>query len=847
MLRKFWCEKVTDNDVIQFVVLPAGGGGSNIGRFVATIAVMAFAAWAPAGLFGMTAGTLGAGAVSGAIGLVGSALVNAILPATAASMGSGYSTQGASPTYSVSAQGNSARIGSPIPVQYGRLRAYPDFAAQPYVEYAGNEQYLYQLFCIGQGYYNIEQIRIEDTPIGNFKEVTTEIVKPGSALTLFPANVETSSEVSGQELPNPSVQVTVIPSPGPLIPDREIRELTPVYLGPFVANSSGTYANKLAVDIVLPRGLFRMNKKGHVKTKSLSFRVQAQEIDNSTGVATGSWVTLGNYTITKGTTTPQRLTYRYSVAKGRYRVRVARTDEKDTANNVGHDISWAGLKAYLVSDKTFPGMTLLAVRIRATNNISSAASRKVNVIATRMLPTWNPTSGWSGNVATRNPAWAIADILRSKFGGRLIDSYIDLDSLRSLSLICDERKDYFDYRFDSKTTVWDAITTVGLSCRTKPYMQGGLVRLFRDQKQTVPVGMFSMRNIVKNSFSVNYVMPTDDTADAVEVEYYDYRLWSYKTVMAKMPDSEQENPITLSLNGITNREQAYREGMYQAACNRYRRRIITFTTGMEGFIPSIGDLCYIQHDMPQWGQSASVKSYSESSKVLVLSEPLKWKSGQTHYISLRRYNGTVNGPISATRGGNDNEVILAESPDFQVRDGAFGEATHVSFGWGDTWSIPAICTGVSPKSMNTVELTFVGESDAVHTAETGVIPPEPQYTQLDASAMRPKVTGLIAVASVENTYDALLSWEPSPGATTYYIEQSSDLNTWTRCGDTSSTSYTCTALGGAMTYFRVAAFNMAMGDWSIAAYSIGHLKFWSADDTTSMWSDDDTFDMWNDI
>ena len=46
-------------------------------------------------------------------------------------------------------------------------------------------------------------------------------------------------------------------------------------------------------------------------------------------------------------------------------------------------------------------------------------------------------------------------------------------------------------------------------------MQGGILRAVRDQAQSVPVAMYSMRNIVRGSFSIDYLLPTDATADAV--------------------------------------------------------------------------------------------------------------------------------------------------------------------------------------------------------------------------------------------------------------------------------------------------------------------------------------------
>jgi len=59
--------------------------------------------------------------------LAGSAAINALLPVPKP-----FSLPNPSPTYSLQAQGNSARLEQPIPVQYGRMLAWPDFAAQPY-------------------------------------------------------------------------------------------------------------------------------------------------------------------------------------------------------------------------------------------------------------------------------------------------------------------------------------------------------------------------------------------------------------------------------------------------------------------------------------------------------------------------------------------------------------------------------------------------------------------------------------------------------------------------------------------------------------------------------------------
>ena len=830
VLRKDWGKPLDETDIVNFVILPQGGGGSNPLRVVAMIAVMAFAGYAGplagAWAFGSTyAGSVIGGYIAtAAIGLVGSALVNALIPEKTALSSSGYSSAASSPTYSLSAQGNASRIGEVIPVQYGRHKCYPDFAASPYLEYAGNEQYLYELFCIGLGEYDISDIRIEDTPITNFEEVEVQVINPGQPLTLFPANVETSNEVSGQEL--------------------ETNET----VGPFVANVAGTTANRLAVDVVCSRGLYLVDKKGRMGTLSITFRIDARAIDDI-GQATGDWVTLGTHTISGATSTPQRRSYSYPVSNGRYEVRAIRLDTKNTSTSAGHEIDWTGLKAYLVdAGNVYEGMTLLAIKMRATNNLSSTTSKKINVIATRKLKTWHPDTGWSATtVATRSIAWAFADACKSDYGGKLADRQIDLQALYELDQVWTERGDRFDYRFDVKSTVWEALQTIARAGRAKPYRQGGMVRIVRDQEQTVPSGMFTMNNIVRDTFAVDYLMPTDETADAVEIEYYDERIWQWKTVLCQMPDSIAEEPVSVKLLGVTNREQAWREGIYMAACNRYRRRMISLTTEMEGFIPTIGDLCYISHDMPQWGQSSVVKAYDAETNTLTLSEKMEWQDGAVHKIALRRRDGTAFGPVTVTKGGTEYQIVMDADValDFSLSTGEDMEPTYCTFGWLETWTQPARVLSCKPSGMYKVAIELVGEDDAVHLADQGIYPEETVHSQLPGEVTRPVITGLIVRSMPGDVSTALLSWNPAPWATSYDIEQSADLVTWTRSGDTTAPAFATKAIYENATYFRVRGVGTATGPWVMIAYATGADYMWDADEDTLMWDEDETTPMWN--
>lgn len=892
VLRRDWDLPVERGDVITVIVLPqGGGGGSNPLKIILMLAVMWIAPYAAGYLntaLGLGLGATGISVLAGAIGLVGNMLINALIPPPKPPTPQQAQALAApSPTYNLQAQGNMARLDAAIPVHYGRTVAYPDFAAMPYAEYAGNEQYLYQLFCLGQGEYEIEAIRIEDTPIGNFDEIETQIVQPGGTLTLFPANVVTSPEVAGQDAAGKmtgatysqsGITITVTKPAHGLVTGKQIYldftsgtapgggytvatvptadtftvtaasattsgncEIQP-YVGPFTANAATTTANTLGIDIVLPRGLYHANTSGGLDSVQIGFVVELRKIDDS-GAPLGAWFVAGNESLNIATTTPQRYSYRYGVPLGRYEARLRRTTEKQTDTTYGNDLAWGGLRAYLPDDRQYGDVTLIAMRMRASNNLSQQASRKVNVIATRKLRTWNGVN-WTAPVATRSIAWAFADAAQNTvYGGKLADSRVDLSGLLALDSVWTARGDYFDARFDNTLTLWEGLVKIATAGRAKPFMQGGILYVARDQAATLPVALYSMRNISRGSFSVEYIMPTDDTADAVEVVYFDNTAWQPRRVTAKLPGSVAARPAKIDLFGVVDRGQAYREGLYQAASNKYRRRLIKFGTEMEGFLPALGDLIAIQHDMPQWGQHAEAVAWNDATNTLTLSEPMTWGAG-THYIGLRAKDGGLDGPIVVTQGANAYEVVLATEPAFQPYTGGDYERTHVVFGWGETWRQLARVVSVTPRGLHQAEILAVNEDPSVHTADQGVITPPINSSQLPNLFTAPVVLGLTVRSSASDPDTMLLSWQAAPGADHYLIEQSSDGQTWTRAGDTAANNYIARALYGNATLLRVAAVGLTRGPWVTISYASGADYMWNANDATPMWNVLDTVPMW---
>lgn len=675
-------------DIVVYRVLPTGGGGNGSLQTVIGIVLIVVGAWTT------NPGLIAAGA---------SFLVSGLLaPPSIAPITGPTSIEAPSPTYNIQLAGNAARLGQPIPVLYGRHIINPDFAAQPYQEFGLNDdQYYHALLSFGvMERFTLESIMIDDTLLSHFTDFEVQYIGPqypGTALTLVNAAVVTAPEVAGQEL------VAGVP------------------VGPFAVNGAGLRAEKLGIDVTCPKGLYFANDSGALTPKTVSFFFEARPINDS-GTSGGDWFPLsGIESITLAQNSPVRRTYLYTVPAGRYEVRGQRTDTKDTNARAGHELSWAGLRGYLNPNVPLdPNANFVAIRIKANNQLSGFSQRKIALVVQRWLPTWRPDTGWSAPVATSNPAWALADVLRNTvYSTGVQDSRIDLMSLWQLSLTWETRRDEFNGVFDKRVTMWSALQTIARCGRARPIMRGSVFTFVRDDKQTLPTAKFTTRNIERGSFSVDFSFTDDDDVDGVEVSFFNSAAWAVD--YARWP-ADSLHPAQVSIQGITNRNQALREAAYMWADIRFRPNSLVFTTELEGFLPAFGDLIAVQHDVTGWGQAGDIESFDGVQAVLT--ENVTWSVGN-HYIMLINEQGDPKGPYLVVPGEERRSVQFIELPDpADIYTGTERERTRFAFGPGNAFAKMCKVVGISPRE-NTVQITAVIEDNRVHEEDPALFAPVP--------------------------------------------------------------------------------------------------------------------------
>lgn len=819
LLRRHWSRRrIAANDNLRFVSHPLGGQGGPSGKqiigLVALIALTAFSGGIAGAILGPTLantallGSLTFGqALAGGIVLGGALLINALTAPKPGATNTPGSTQ--DQIYTVQAQGNIAKLGQPLPVRYGREKVFPDFAATPWGEFVGNDQYLNILLSWGMGTADYEQMYISDTPFWNptdgvsaaFSSAQIAFYAPGETVTLFPVNVSQSDEVTGQQLPHGT--------PGD-------------WIGPFVANPSATDTYQLAIDFVFPAGCFTTDDNGNTIAYSVELQAEIQEVDDA-GAPIGDPVTQSPISRTYSSRSPIRDTYLIPVTDGRYQVKFRRNSAVPEDTKGAADVVWAGLRAYLRGSSAFADVSTIAIRIKATE--STQGSYKFGVLGTRKLPVWNGSAFVTQ--ATRNPFWAFLDsVTNTQYGSRHPVSKTDFNAIFNAAVAADERGDHFDYSFVTAMAVpdaWDKILTVA---RSRHCWLGDTVSVVRDEWSDVPSLMLTDREIVRDSMNVTFTMLGPDDPDAVSIEYIDENTWLPAQVQYP-PESvlfTAINPETKRLDGILNRSHAFRECAFYYLQSIYRRENVSIGSEYEGRAITFGQTLRIQSELPQnYGFGGAVEE--NAAGTLTLNPAPTWDEDNQNFIRLRRPNGKWFGPVNVAKGDDDGHAVLNPTDLATVEsqqgitlanallreDG--GEYPSFEFGTAENQSRVVKVLSGQP-SGDHCTLNLVVDDERVHTTDLGD-PPVLPVGQFPANSQTPLIAGLNA-QWVSDVLEPKLgaSWFPAAGALYYRADVSYDQGeSWIQVYEGVDNKFTTVVARSALT-LRVQAVGVLPGPYS---------------------------------
>jgi sugar lactone lactonase YvrE len=300
----------------------------------------------------------------------------------------------------------------------------------------------------------------------------------------------------------------------------------------------------------------------------------------------------------------------------------------------------------------------------AQNGLTDSAAKRFFVKGTAYTDVYNPTTHTWSQQANRNPVWAACDLMRASYGGGYSDAYLDLDNLAAWAQWCDDNEVYFDYCFDSKSDIYSQIAVCLRVMRAVPVFPLNKLRLIRDEPVEIPTLVFTKENILNDSFQLQYKGVTDDDYDGYKLSYTDETTDDTETVTCVLNGYAGVKLKSMTIPGITNRERAYRQGMYELSVELENRASISFDTNLTGWTGLPGDVAYVNYPIFGGNTSGCIKAISGTTIQLDCNVNLN-----STYPNILKIRSQLDGSILGTytvhyaEAGNYNMLELDSAPD----------------------------------------------------------------------------------------------------------------------------------------------------------------------------------------
>lgn len=585
VLREDWHKCYPkDGQVIEVV----GDLGRSALMMVAVIALtiwtggMFAAVAAGAGIAGM--GAVASYAVIAGIQVAGSLLINKVLGPKPP--GSPDTSQGPE-AYTLNSTQNQLRQHGAVGILFGRQRYAPDLLGKPYSYFDRDDMYMAMHMCWGIGVGRVESLRNGDTSIYDYDDAAKEwhsgfSEMPQDEIPLF-GNVDSQPGGSMQQ------QDELL----------TVTRTTSVDTVRIMVNLSGT--------------LYGMTRKGKMVSNWEAFDLSWKPTGNTAG-SSGAI----SRRIENDDRRTNRFTMTVDVPKGQYDVTVRRRGIDKDGDGDQCSFSCDTIASVQEDKSTYRGVARTGMTLRANERLSGQPTEINGLAVASPIPVWYADKGWVTE-ETSNPGAQILKYLRGYYDrdGNLVagigasDDEIDIPALQAFMIHC--RNWGFEYNFwlakdRDHLEVLNSIAGAAMGQFTDANGLYSVVWVAEDQ----PVdGTINMARIKKGTFRVDYSLI--GTADGVVARYWDATANAEAILRVPMPGVQTMlTPATITLEGVTNEEQAALLSRYYLAQSLYQFKDVSFGVSLENLTFRRLSLLQVSHDMTQWGYGGVVVSAESS-------------------------------------------------------------------------------------------------------------------------------------------------------------------------------------------------------------------------------------------
>ncbi len=469
------------------------------------------------------------------------------------------------------------------------------------------------------------------------------------------------------------------------------------YRGPFACCPESEKVTEIEWSVTYANGLAGIGREGQIYEVPTYYVFEYRDMDLA-----GAWTVIEKMKV-GGSLDAQGFTDRVVLPypmRAEARIRKQYVDRPGRINDEARDdATWTDLRGRMQNSPTsYPGLTVMTCNIRGGDRLSAQSESQVSGEVTRILPLMEGSIGPTRDIVP----WCIYQLKQRGY----TDDDLDLPEWQAFHNTCVARGDTYDETLDATITVKDMINNA-LACGFGELVTfRGLLRPVRDAARAafdVSYGpktqTYSPQNMTK-MLKISGAMPSINDFDGVDVEYFSRSTWAWETVECRWPGDLGTKIEKIKMPGISDETRAWRFGMRRRGHQKFRTDVYSWETEMDGSNSGYLSFAAVADDAPRRCQSAILLDFqvTGSGTLLRSSEPLDFSAGGEHRIGVRRLDGTLSGPWTATQ--VDQYTVKVDVLDFTPVVGGPLEPPHILFGPASRWAYPALITSSDPANGN---------------------------------------------------------------------------------------------------------------------------------------------------
>lgn len=430
----------------------------------------------------------------------------------------------------------------------------------------------------------------------------------------------------------------------------------------------------------------------------------------------------------------------FKVPRGRYDVRLRRLTADAADDSTFNDTVWTALRTTRSSYSIrMRNLAVTALRIKATDQLNGIVDR-LNGVVQSIVPDWDGEA-WVEQ-PTANPAALYRHVLQGTANARpLADARLDIPRLQAWHAACAAAGREFNAVIDYDVSVREVLHDIAAAGRASPTILDGKWSVIEDRPQTVPIQHFTPYN----TYGFQGRKAFDDVPEALRIRFINREKGWIQDERLVFRDGFDETTATvyesLTLTGITDPAQAWRDGRYHLATAQLRPETYSFYCDIEHLVCTRGDLIRFTHDVPLFGlhssRVAEILTDSADENIVTgirMESAMTMTEGENYATRIRLADGGSTVVPLQTQAGTHNIIAFAVPQPLATAPKA---GDLLLAGIAGRESVELVVQAIEPQSDLSARLTCVDAAPALHAADQGSIPPYNSQMTLPVVLQRP--------------------------------------------------------------------------------------------------------------